>query len=46
MLTYAEILNPGSVSWHEQGLAPDIQLPQERLAQDFSKSVSIPHCLI
>lgn len=41
MLTYAEILTPGSVSWHEKGLAPDIQLPPEHLEHDFSESASV-----
>ena len=41
MLTYAEILTPGSVSWHEHGLAPDIQLPREYLEHDFSESASV-----
>ena len=41
MLTYAEILTPGSVSWHEQGLVPDIQLPPEHLKHDFFESTSV-----
>jgi C-terminal processing protease CtpA/Prc len=41
LLTYAEILTPGEVSWHERGLVPDIQLSREHLDLDFSRSATV-----
>ncbi|WP_306547837.1 S41 family peptidase [Desulfobulbus sp.] len=41
LLTYAEILTPEGVAFHQRGLAPGLRLPEELARQDFSKESSI-----
>jgi len=41
LLTYAEILTPDGVAFHQRGLAPGLRLPEELAHQDFSRESSI-----
>ena len=41
LLTYAEILTPDGVAFHQRGLAPGLRLPEDLARQDFSRESSI-----
>jgi len=45
LLTYAEILMPDNVGYHNQGLEPDIRLPEELADEDFSQDASLSRLL-
>jgi len=45
LLTYAEIITPDNVGYHNQGLEPDLRLPEELVDEDFSQDASLSRLL-
>ncbi len=45
LLTYAEVITPDNVSYHNQGLEPDLPLPEELVDEDFSQDASLSRLL-
>ena len=45
LLTYAEILTPDNFAYNNQGLEPDMRLPEELADEDFSQDESLPRLL-
>jgi carboxyl-terminal processing protease len=41
LLTYAEIITPDNVGYNNQGLEPELRLPEELVDQDFSQDASV-----
>jgi carboxyl-terminal processing protease len=45
LLTYAEIITPDNVGYHNQGLEPDLRLSEELVDEDFSQGASLSRLL-